>query len=532
MMSRQSQTPDHKGDRDRKPKQIIKQSGQGLEPVAMTMPALSSATDNVRDQANTLNNPRLSLLQRQIIAGQIGQIGGNKYLQRLMVQMKQDETAAESQSTEKQEPLMQRTGHTRITENTLPGGQRQQVIRMPFSQVISRSSEDVSADSEEQTAQEETIFIDELLGAEEDEVSDDTISTSLTYTPTIERGGPAPGGTEFGVTNSSASLTGVRIVPSPGVYHVSGELVLKIQWEARSGTGPGGQIDIQDENDPDVKACNYQLVASDLTPDMSSDNGRPPRTEFWAEDLTIRHELFHASDQRALSWGPQRVTAIENWLNSQTATSATEIRDTLLSQALAEGQRVFNALASAPAAEGDAYGDGAPLYQARADAVKAKGDVGDYGLISTEVTILPKGGEEYEIVEGDTLWDIAERTYGHGRYWRDIHRANPGKARNGGNLIFPGQIFDLPSIVMEQDLSISLTLDSKIYISETVRVSGSQIFFVLPSDVFSDATNCDGDVTIDLWDADGNSLLTAVWTLPGSVNSGDSNYEVAADIVS
>jgi hypothetical protein len=198
---------------------------------------------------------------------------------------------------------------------------------------------------------------------------------------------------------------------------------------------------------------------------------------------------------------------------------------------LAEGQRVFNALASAPAAEGDAYGDGAPLYQARADAIKTKGDTGDYGLISTEVTVHPKGGEEYEIVRGDTLWGIAERTYGHGRYWRDIYRANPGKARDGGNLIFPGTVLDLPSLTVEQEVSVSLTLDGKTHFSETVAVTGSYIFFIVPSDVFSDTTNCTGDVTIDVWDAEGNLLLTTVWSLPGAVSNSDGDYQVAANIV-
>ena len=57
-----------------------------------------------------------------------------------------------------------------------------------------------------------------------------------------------------------------------------------------------------------------------------------------------------------------------------------------------------------------------------------------------------KGGGEYEVQRGDTLWGIARDTYGHGRYWREIYRANPDKASDGGNLILIGVILTLPEI--------------------------------------------------------------------------------------
>ena len=55
-----------------------------------------------------------------------------------------------------------------------------------------------------------------------------------------------------------------------------------------------------------------------------------------------------------------------------------------------------------------------------------------------------RGGGSYEVVAGDSLWRIAKSTYGHGRYWRDIYRANPGKTAREGNLILIGTILDLP----------------------------------------------------------------------------------------
>lgn len=57
-----------------------------------------------------------------------------------------------------------------------------------------------------------------------------------------------------------------------------------------------------------------------------------------------------------------------------------------------------------------------------------------------------RGGADYEVQPGDTLWRIARDTYGHGRYWRNIYRANPDKAYDGGNLILIGTVLTLPEI--------------------------------------------------------------------------------------
>ncbi|MEM7087133.1 MAG: LysM peptidoglycan-binding domain-containing protein [Bacteroidota bacterium] len=434
-----------------------------------------------------------------------------------------------------------RVGTPIISHQILSGGGQQITQKIPFTQYIQKAP---STDSEKENGQEKEAPIRKgrIKTTEDDMHSnmDNSVSTSLNYVPTVNRGGPAPSGTEFGVTNSSASVTNVVVSPSfgtlfnSGVYTVTGDLELEIEWEARSGTGPGGQVDIQNQNDPDLKACNYQLAASDLTPDMGSDNGRPPRTKFWAEDLTIRHELFHAVDQRQLDYGPKRLTAIQDDLNKQKPTSAGEIISTLLPAAEREGQRVFNALNARPSREGDAYGDGAPLYLARANAIKAKGDTGGYGQVAVTVKILPKGGGTHTVVKGDTLWGIAESTYGHGKFWRDIHDANPGKARNGGNLIFPGQIFDLPHINFDKEVSLGLLFGANLVLTsdQLIPGGGSHTFNTLPNSLFDDTTNCAGDITVEVLDVDGNTLLSTLWGIPANKNSKSGDIEVDMEITS
>jgi len=512
---------------------------QTLDPVAaiglLDGQIRSGDPSSVEAQASLLGDSRLGVVQRQARAAQIGRVGGNRYLQRLLG-LGGPQREGTSHTPPELTPGYHRLSPAEVTETSSSNGRRQRVHRMHFTQVIARAQAD---EGEASAQQEEPITVSEVAPTEEPvtPAEDNTISSTFTHAPTVTRGGIAPG-SNFGITGSRFRFANVNINPSAGtligsgVYTVTGDLTQTINWEVQSGTGPSSQVDIAGENDTDIKACNYQLVSSDLTPNMGSDNGRPPRTKYWSQDLTERHELFHTT-QRSDHWGPDTLTAAQTWLNGQTATSASQIRSSLLQRALNEGIRVFNTFATAPAAEGDTYGDGAPLYLARANAIKTKGDTGDYGKVSVNVTVHPKGGTPYEIVEGDTLWAIAERTYGHGRYWRDIHRANPGKARRGGNLIFPGQIFDLPEINIDQELSASLALGTKSVFTESAVVTGggSHAFLVSASDIFSDTTNCTGDVSVDVSDPTGTTLLSAVWSLPGVTTSTNGAYDVTVQIV-
>ena len=202
----------------------------------------------------------------------------------------------------------------------------------------------------------------------------DAINGAFTYSGSITRGGATPTG--FGVTRSFDSrLTGVTITPNAGTFDVSGTYEHPITYQVRSGTGPSGQVDIASPTDSDITAANYPTVVSDLTPDMSSDNGRPPRTAFWAEDLTLRHELVHANDDHAN--GPGAMATVTTWLNGRTAATVGGVR-TLLGALPGRFASALLAALSTAAGEHRAYGDGAPHYRARVDAIKQKGDSGYY----------------------------------------------------------------------------------------------------------------------------------------------------------
>jgi hypothetical protein len=59
---------------------------------------------------------------------------------------------------------------------------------------------------------------------------------------------------------------------------------------------------------------------------------------------------------------------------------------------------------------------------------------------------IPRGGGSYTVVRGDTLYDIATRTYGSGTYWRQISHANPADVFREGELILVGAVLQLPVI--------------------------------------------------------------------------------------
>jgi hypothetical protein len=198
----------------------------------------------------------------------------------------------------------------------------------------------------------------------------DSIAGIIPYNGTVV-GGETPPGNAFGICRfGDVRVTGITITLTAGVYQVRGSIENRIKW----GVQALGRTDIEGDADADITAGNYATVSSDLTPNMSSSGGRPPRTQFWASDFTQAHELFHANDVRGQ--GPGAATAAVSWISSQTATDVAGV------QALVDQipNRVVRTLAAGMGepAEVRAYGAGAGAYRTRANAIKARGDAGTY----------------------------------------------------------------------------------------------------------------------------------------------------------
>jgi hypothetical protein len=234
-----------------------------------------------------------------------------------------------------------------------------------------------SEESAEQEKEEEFTLPDiKLEGAEEFSLCD-KITPWLGYSGTVKTGA-VPGATEFGVTwPGNMTLKGIKVrkIPMMARFLVSATLEQELKWGVRSGTGPTGEVNIGSILSSNLTQANHKQAASDLTPDPADLNGRPPRTQFWAQDITEQHEKFHADD--CVSRGPGAVGVASTWLGTQAAADKAGVQ-TLLAEV---PDRAFTAIMAAmafPAREERAYGDGSGAYSRRVAGIKALGKIGAY----------------------------------------------------------------------------------------------------------------------------------------------------------
>jgi hypothetical protein len=200
----------------------------------------------------------------------------------------------------------------------------------------------------------------------------DAVGGALTYAPAVANTA-TPGATEFGICRfGDCKVTGVTAKLESGTYTVAGTIEHKITWGVHPTTD--NETDISGDTDPDITKANYPDVVKDLTPNMSSSGGRPPRNAFWAKDLTEIHELFHADDVK--KQGPGAVTTAVNWLKTKTAGSVADVT-ALVNQV---PDRVVQTLAAGMGepAEVRAYGGGAAAYTTRAQAIEKRGKANEY----------------------------------------------------------------------------------------------------------------------------------------------------------
>jgi hypothetical protein len=207
----------------------------------------------------------------------------------------------------------------------------------------------------------------------------DSIVSTLDYASSINRHDPPPDPGDFGTTRPFYTITDRAATQGNGVFTVTGKVNATITFQVSGGT----RTNIASDSDAAITQANYPKVVSDLTPATAAVNGggltlmknQPPRTQFWAEDLTVKHECFHAVED--VNFGQTGAGVAQTWLNGQTAANYDQV-GALFPTAL---QKVVNHVTTAmapPGREERAYADGADSYRARAQAIKQKGDARGY----------------------------------------------------------------------------------------------------------------------------------------------------------
>lgn len=180
---------------------------------------------------------------------------------------------------------------------------------------------------------------------------------------------------DFGITHFNRPTYTTRSVSRErGAFVVKAALASDITVKVRPTLGPNGQVNIEGEDDSDITNANYPAIVQDLTPFPGKPEAGSPCAHFWARDLTLEHEHFHAGEDE--HYGKQGAETAQGQLNGLRA------KDTAAVDALLDRVPDFilgNVGANmGPAGERRAYSHVSPDYQARADAIKKKGDRGKY----------------------------------------------------------------------------------------------------------------------------------------------------------
>ncbi|MBM3943527.1 MAG: hypothetical protein FJ316_11540 [SAR202 cluster bacterium] len=207
----------------------------------------------------------------------------------------------------------------------------------------------------------------------------DAIASVLTYNPTINPIPPPARPGDFGRTDTRIEVNRSSATQVRGTFNVD----LVIDNVITYWVHDGGRTNIASDADPSITQGNYRHVASDLTPSPRAVNAggvtllknQPPRNGFWARDLTIKHEKFHADENE--KFGREGADLGKGFLDRQQARNYDEVGLLLNRVSQVVAQHILRKMAP-PRVEQDAYDAGAADYSARAQAIKTKGDARGY----------------------------------------------------------------------------------------------------------------------------------------------------------
>jgi len=315
---------------------------------------------------------------RAQVATQLQQQYGNAYVERAIA-VTREEQGAKSQSDvvgkspgdsrREVAPLKAHATGFRVTE--LADGVR---LSLTFGARLDNGETEGATSAPEEEEREKTEALEPmevpaniLIGGE------DGITGSMTLRHTTQQGGAEIGGA-FGICQPIMRSILIGATPHPQLlgllgttYTVRLSADIEYHWDVQNL----GRTHVSGADDPSVTADTWSQIVYDLTP-RSAAPGRSPRREYWARDLTARHELFHRDDFVTAFTAFLPVSQL--WLNMQSASSvdrAIDKGDQALQMLITNINNYMGSGDAAPA-EVRAYGDGHTSYRARADVVRAK----------------------------------------------------------------------------------------------------------------------------------------------------------------
>jgi hypothetical protein len=228
---------------------------------------------------------------------------------------------------------------------------------------------------------EDTLYIEQMEGGPDVEGTGgiaDSINAGFSYSETIDKGAVTMAADDFGATEAVLRrFSDVRIAKDAGTFLVTADVKQTITWNTRDTLGPNSQVSIASENDAALTSANYTTAASDLTPNLSDLNGRPPRTKFWAKDLTEVHERYHVKEFDDVVRSGAMNAGL--WLSTQSAATKNEVKALMTTAWETKLRDPKHAVAALPGAEERAYDAGVAAYKTRAEAIKKRGDKGAAG---------------------------------------------------------------------------------------------------------------------------------------------------------
>lgn len=300
-----------------------------------------------------------------------------------------------------------------------PGAAAHPAAEAPGGAGVTPEGGAAAAAGRETPAHEEAYHLSDIVMSELKGwlVCTDAVRPQLTITPDISRGRLEPiAFGEFGQTAvEEFRVTNILVTPNPTEFEVKANFELRVKWDTYQSVGPLGQLNVESPDSPVITAKNYTKVAADLTPDTSDHGGAPPRDKFWAQDLTERHEQYHAND--LVQHFKAAVLLASTWLSGQTAADPARVEELV---GLAGGMAEKHVRESyPPESEERAYGDGVAAYRKRASDISALGEDGKYpdtrpawvpapgpapsgqqGYSDDEGTSAPSGQQGYSDDEG------------------------------------------------------------------------------------------------------------------------------------